>query len=230
MKLRYRDLKAILSEARAGRMDTYLRVIEEAEGAEDSKSHLEGASGDSLDEQVDKYLIQYETDAKKTDSETGAGGGGGLDVNLNASQMESIDWRDLVKGVIVEAGREDKDSQDPGDAAPGADDMTGEDTDKLGLDHIDVSKFADDVVRLIENYDSLLEVRSTLMRRAKGFLQKNYSDEVVNAFDDVMRDDHGMESGKDKFTVDAERFPAPSADRASGSAEPGAGGGGGAGA
>jgi hypothetical protein len=205
-------------------MDTYLHVLEEAEGAEDSKSHLEGASGDSLDQQVDKYLGQYESDAKKSDDALGAGDGMGID--LNTSQMESMDWRDLVKGVIIEAGQEDKDSQDAGDAAPGADEMTGAD-DKPGLDSLDVAKFADDVVRLIENYDSLLEVRSTLHRRAKAFLAKNYSEEVVNAFDDVMRDDHGMEAGKDKFTVDAERYPAPSAERASGSAEPGAGGGGG---
>ena len=44
-----------------------------------------------------------------------------------------------------------------------------------------------------------------------------------------MRDDHGLEAGADKGEINADKFPAPAADRANGSAEPGAGGGGAAG-
>jgi hypothetical protein len=221
MKMRMGDLRRIMVEARRGRMDTYLRVIEEApmETAPNPKARAEGASGDSLDQQVDKYINQYEAEAKKTENATGG---------PNTSQMEVIDWRDLVKGVIIEAGEGDKDSPDGGDAAPGAADMTGEDTDKLTLDDLDVAKFCDDIVRLMENYDSLLEVKNTLQRRARNFLQKNYNDEVLTAFDDVMRDDHGLVVGMDKQGIDDERFPAPPAARASGSAQPGVGGGGGA--
>ena len=222
------DLRRIMTEAKRGRMDTYLRVIEEApmEAPDDSQAHVTGASGDSLDEQVDKYLSQYESDSKKTDNTLQSPG-------ASAQQMESMDWRDLVKGIIVEspydmnqAGQGDKDAQGPDDAAPGADDMTGDDDDaqKLSMEDIDVAKFCDDVVRLIENYDSLLEVKATLMRRARNFLAKNYQEEVVTAFDNVLRDDHGMVPGQDKQSVDDERFPAPPAARASGSAEPGAGG------
>ena len=227
------DLRRIMLEARRGRMDTYLRVIEEdsvpTQAGVDSQSHAEGESGDSLDSQIDRYLTQYEGEAKKTDNSVTSPG--------TQAQMESMDWRALVKGVLIEspfmnqAGQGDKDSQDAGDDAPGADDMTGEsmDDDKLGPDDLDIAKFADDVVRLIENYDSLLEVRDTLFRRARNFLGKNYKDEVLEAFDNVMRDDHGMVPGQDKQSVDDERFPAPPAARASGSAEPGtAGGGGGA--
>jgi hypothetical protein len=87
-----------------------------------------------------------------------------------------------------------------------------------------VESFGNDVARLIENYDSLLEVRSTLLRRAKSFLQKNYSDDVVKAFEDTMRDDHSMEAGNSAMDIDDSRFTAPAADRANGSAEPGTGG------
>jgi len=226
-RMRMGDLRRIMTEARRGRMDTYLRVIEEAPEmpSTDSQSHVDDVSGDSLDRQVDRYLAQYESDAKKTDNSTAM---------PNASQMEALDWRDLVKGVIVEspfmnqAGQGDKDAEDPGDAAPGADDMTGDDdANKLTMEDLDIAKFADDIVRLIENYDSLLEVRSTLMRRARSFLKKNYNEEVLTSYDNVMRDDHGMVAGEDKQSVDDEQFPAPPAARAAGSAEPGAGGAGG---
>jgi hypothetical protein len=222
MKLRLGDLKRVLLEAKRGRMDTYLRILNEDEAPGDSQAHNEGASGDSLDEQVDRYLAQYEGDAKKTDGDNGTGAG------PSTSQMERLSWRDLVKGVagaplLIEAGQGDKDAEDAGDKAPGADELTGDDSTKLGLDHLDVAKFADDVVRLIDNYDSLLEVRSTLMRRAKSFLQKTYDDEVQKAFDDVLRDDHGMEPGANKGDVNADKYPAPAADRASGSAQAGGG-------
>jgi hypothetical protein len=101
----------------------------------------------------------------------------------------------------------------------------GEDSDKPGLDSIDVEKFANDVVRLVENYDSLLEIRSCLLRRSTDFLKKTYSDDVIKAFEDTLRDDHGMEAGTGKRDVDAERFTAPAADRANGSAQAGGGGG-----
>lgn len=223
MRLKMGDLRRIMTEAKRGRMDTYLRVIEEApmEAPEDSEAHVTGASGISLDEQVDKYMAQYETDAKKTDNSLQGPG--------STAQMERMDWRDLVKGVLIEAGQGDKDAQGADDAAPGADDMTGDDdSSKLSMEDLDVAKFCDDVVRLIENYDSLLEVKATLMRRARNFLQKNYNDEVLTAFDNVLRDDHGMVPGQDKQSVDDEKFPAPPAARASGSAEAGPGGGGGA--
>lgn len=187
---------------------------------DDSASHETGITGASLDSQVDRYLGQYEQDAKKADD-------GSDPMDPTSGQMESLDWRDLVKGrvILTEAGQDDKDAEDgPDDAAPGADAMTGADTEKPGVDKLDVEAFANDVVRLIENYDSLLEVRNTLLRRATAFLTKNYSDEVVMAFQDTMRDDHGMEAGKDKGEIESDRFPAPSADRASGSAAPGAGG------
>lgn len=181
---------------------------------DDSLSHQTGASGASLDAQVDRYLAEYESSSRKEDAEEMPG----------ASQMEALDWRDLLKGRLVEAGEEDKDDEGADDAAPGADAMTGEEDEGLGLDSLDVESFANDVARLIENYDSLLEIRSTLLRRAREFLEKTYDDEVVQAFEASMRDDHGMEAGNSPMDVSDDKFTAPAADRANGSAQPAAGG------
>jgi len=181
---------------------------------DDSVAHESGASGGSLDAQVDRYLSQYESAAKVAE---------GDDMGASVDQMESLDWRDLVKGrLITEAGEDDEPVEDPV-PAPGMDDDEG----KLGLDTLDVESFANDVVRLVENYDSLLEVRSTLIRRARKFLEKNYNDDVVQAFEDTLRDDHGLEAGASLGDVEAQKFVAPPAERAAGSAEPGPGGAGG---
>jgi len=88
-------------------------------------------------------------------------------------------------------------------------------TQQKDSDSIDVEKFTNDVVRLIENYDSLLEVQSTLVRRAHNFLIENgYTDDVVKLFETSLREQHGIVAGMVKGEVEAEDFVAPAADRA----------------
>jgi len=163
--------------------------------------------GDSLDAQVDRYLAQYEHAAGRAQGDEPA----------PVDQMESMDWNDLVRGCLVEAqGGDDADSSGP--------DEPVDPTPKLSTDSIDVEAFANSVARMVENYDSLLEVRSTLVRRARAFLAGTYDDEVLTAFDSSMRDDHGMEPGKSPDELAADASPAPAADRANGNAQPGPGG------
>lgn len=190
---------------------------------DDSFSHESGASGDSLDAQVDRYLGDYESSSRKVEGE---------EMGASVDQMESMDWRDLVKGRLINEAGEDEEGGEgedaaadapPPDPAAGA---VGDDAGKLGLETLNVEAFANDVARLIESYDSLLEIRSTLLRRASTFLKKTYTDEVVDAFENSMRDDHGMEAGSSPQDLEADKFTAPNADRAAGSAEPGMGGGG----
>lgn len=138
----------------------------------------EKESEDSLDNQVDRYLADYESEAK-------------------SSKKESKDWRSTVRRIL-EADEDENDSK--GDV-----ELTQED--------IDVSSFTNSVIRLIENYDSLLEVRNTLLRRSINFLEKSYNSEVIDAFKNSLREEHGIEIGKSKSEVEDD-FEAPPADRA----------------
>jgi len=144
----------------------------------------------SLDSQVDRYFSEYESEAK-------------------SAKNEGADFRRLLRRLLEAEG------DTTGNEAPAddGDDEAG-DPAKQGVDSIDLENFANSVVRLIENYDSLLEVRSTITRRAKNFLAKAYSEDVVEAFDKVMRDEHGIVPGESKIDVEDEEFPAPGADRA----------------
>ena len=124
------------------------------------------------------------------------------------SKQEGKDFRALTRRIVSEAEGDDQASGVPG---------------KLSGDNIDVESFANSVARMIDNYDSLLEVRSTLARRAKNFLLKSYDEEVVASFMRCMREDHGIVPGENKGDIDAEEYPAPTADRAgSGGEGPGA--------
>ncbi len=147
-------------------------------------------NGTSLDAQVDRYLNEYEQEAK-------------------SAKQEGKDFRSLIKRLM----REDV-GDDASEAPPG----------KASINDIDVESFANSVVRLIDNFDSLLEVRSTLVRRAENFLDKVYDEEVKKEFSRVMSEQHGIEPGKSPESVADDQFPAPPAARAGdGGAGPGAG-------
>lgn len=176
------DLKRMLKEA-GEETDTV--------GADSTPPKTEpmGETGISLDAQVDKYLNEYEQEAK------------------NAKQ-EGKDFRTMMKRLM----REDEGT----DAAA----QTG---GKASVNDIDLESFCNSVVRLIDNYDNLIEVRSTLVRRAGNFLAKVYDQDVTKEFSRVMRDEHGMEPGKSHQDVEDDQHPAPPAARAGeGGSGPGA--------
>lgn len=148
------ELKALLRESLNG-------VIVEAD--EDEKSdeatqeeqpqqEVDRDVGDSIDAQVDKYLIGYESSAK-------------------ASMNEGLDFRAMTYSFLNE------ESVDTGNG-------------------IDVHSFASDVARLIENYDSLLELKDTILKRATNFLKKVYDQTVVDQFTEVMDEQFELKDGE----------------------------------
>lgn len=192
--------RSVLAEAR--------RQLREAdENASDEKKPEEGE--DSLDDQVDRYLTDYEKEAK-------------------AAKNEGKDWRSTVKRLLGEAeDDEEGEDEEAGDEGDEGGDEGGDLGDepikapKMKTGDIDMGSYVNSVVRLINNYDNLLEVRNTILRRAANFLGKLYDEETVLAFNEELSSSHGLEIGKSKREKDYEDFPAPPADRAGGSGSPG---------
>ena len=139
---------------------------------------------------------------------------------------EGFDFRSMTRSFLSTASRNlleaegDEEEEKPADET--GDEEKPEEKKKLSAEDIDIEEFASSVVRLIDNYDSLLEVRNTLARRAMNFLSDNYSPDVVSQFKIVLEDEHDITVGKSKADEEDNEFPAPAAARA------GSGGGGGA--
>jgi hypothetical protein len=125
------------------------------------------------------------------------------------SKKEGRDFRALTRRLVSEADEDDA-----------TDDIN--EPSKQSADALDMESFVNSVVRLIENYDSLLEVRSTIARRAMNFIAKSYEPDVVESLKRTLRDDHGLVPGESALDVSDEEFQAPPADRAG--ASPGGGG------
>lgn len=143
---------------------------------------------DSLDQQVDDFFIDYEADAKP-------------------KKNESVDFRSMTRGFLTTLSEAEGDE---------AEEKPEEPKKKLTSEDIDVERFAANVVRLIDNYDSLLEVRNTLARRAINFLNENYEADVANEFKIVLEDQHDIVIGKSKYSQEDEEYPAPPAERSGG--------------
>lgn len=153
--------------------------------------------GDSLDAQVDRMFNGYEKSAK-------------------TAKVEGKDWRRTVRRLVSEA--EDEETTDDSEESQKSD--VTEEPPKLSLDDLDVEAFVNDVARLINNTENLLEVRSTLARRAENFLKRNYDEEVVDAAKSALREQHGIVVDMTDMERKSEDFVAPRA----GEAGPGGGG------
>lgn len=141
------------------------QFLTEAEGSNKKPGKKFSDDSDSLDTQVDRFLISYEKEAKNI-------------------KTESRDFRSLVRRILVEADEDEKKDSEKSDNSV-----------KLGVEDINVESFAESVVRLIDNYENLLEVRDTLIRRSQKFLEKNYKEDVVSEFLSILREQFDIEVG-----------------------------------
>jgi len=118
-------------------------------------------------------------------------------------KKESFNFRSAIRQFLSE-----------GEDEP---DKTGK---KLTVEDIDIPNFVNNVVRLVTNYDKLLEIQDTILKRASNFLGENYDDTTVQAFKDALLDAYSIEI--EKSTKDREEDYAPPRAGAAGPA--GAGG------
>ena len=195
--IRFVDPYATTNESRALR-SIVASLLREADKEENPEEGV-----DSLDSQIDKYLSDYEAEAKN-------------------AKNENLDFRMLTRRFLIEAGEdEESDEEDKGDEEGGEETEADKEPEKLAAEDINVKSFVTDVMRLVDNYDSLLEVRNTILRRAVNFLAKNYDTDVVDGFNSELLETYGVEIGKSQKDEE-EDHQAPSA------AEAGPMGGGGA--
>ena len=163
------------------------------EAAEEQKPEKEKGE-DSLDIQVDRLLSSYEEEARN-------------------SKTEGFNYGMMARRFIFEAEEEeDKDKDKDKQEAVAPEKLTGED--------LNMQSFVTDVMRLVDNYDNLLEIRNTLLRRAANRLAKNYEADVLAAFKESLLESYGVEIGQSESEKEDE-YQAPRA----GAAGPMGGGG-----
>lgn len=151
------------------------------DAGEDGEQQAAMPDGASLDSQVDRQLIGFEKEA------SGKG--------LHAENRDAL--RGMTRRFLL---READDA--PKVPADAGDDEGGEE--------FDPAAFAGMVARLVENFDTVIDVRQTLARRALGFLRRGRKPDEVEAVKAALSEEHGI----DTELTDEEReadFTAPPA-------------------
>jgi len=150
---------------------------------------------DSVDDQIDALLLRYETSSIRSEA------------SLNES-LKSLNLRFLLEQEDEAAPPddpvEDEAIEDEVEAEDEAEDEVVEPSgsenisvtkpaDAQAVPDLDIDKFANRVVRLLNNYKSLLNVEEAVLNRAKTFLDENYGDTFVQAFSDTLVQTYGIE-------------------------------------
>jgi len=162
---------------------------------------------DSVDDQIDSFIIKFERDSVVSDNEKESDS---LDESLRMLSLKILMEQDEVEeeeeeDVDIEdepledepAEEEEEDVEDPEPA--GSEDVEAdapEVTPKLPLD---VDAFTKRIARLAMNSEKLLDVKTTVINRAMNFIIDNYDQAHVDKMKEILDSqfDFNLDGGKD---------------------------------
>lgn len=126
----------------------------------------------SLDMKVDNYLMKYEKESLPTQQTYAVPG---TDLGM------SMEFKKIAKRLISEAEGEDP-AADPMADPAALGDGSGEDAPvpaaaqppTVENPRFNVRNFSQSIARLVLNYEGLLDPRTTILNRARAYVEKNY--------------------------------------------------------
>lgn len=159
----------------------------------------------SLDQKVDRYLIRYERESIPTQSVYE----GKLFERKRLLQLSGIILKeqeetpdepedeagdDMDLGGGDEAGGMDFDfgGGDEAGGAPGGEAGGAGGQPVMRTPRIDISSFASAVARLVENYDQLLDPKTTILNRARTYILNNYNEATAEQLMVILRDNFNL--------------------------------------
>jgi len=138
-------------------------ILEEMEAQLDEKLRL---PADSVDDQIDALLIKFESESIKTESVTRS-----------------------LSALLFEAPEDD---DEEGPSAVGSEERDQELSAEPIKPPVEIDQFTKKVVRLLENYESLLDIKTVIINRARNYLIENYDEAAADALEDTLDTDYGI--------------------------------------
>jgi len=157
------------------------------------KQRARPAAG-SVDDQIDALLLRYESASIRKEP------------SLNES-LKNLNLRFLLEQDEEEPPAEEIPAEEPPAEEPPAEEPPAEEPDPAGsedmkvtspadeqkIPDLDVDKFTMRVVRLVNNYNNLLNIEESIINRAKHFLDENYGEVFVQDFLNNLSSKYGLE-------------------------------------
>jgi len=162
------------------------RIIkEEMASTTDAKTRL---STTSVDDQIDSLFIGYEKTSIKTERRI----------------------RSLAQLMFEAPEDEEPVDEEPADEEPADEEPTSVGSDERDEEWsaepkrppIDIDQFVLHVVRLVENYNSLLDIPTVIVQRAQNYIDVNYDEAAAQDFQDKLETNHGISLNPKDNTTD----------------------------
>lgn len=171
----------------------------------------------SLDQKVDRYLVRYEREAIPTSSmyntelvaqnnevPTASTNPSGNNTGGLTSAPPVKENRGLLSSLLFEAPEDEPPI--PEEPAAGGGDLFGGGADAGGggepsapktppvidTPKMNMNNYARAVARLINNYEALLDPKTTILARAKEYIRVNYDEATAKMFTEVMEQTYNM--------------------------------------
>lgn len=155
-------------------------------------------AADSVDDQIDALLLRYESSSiRKGDSINESLKKLNLRFLLEQEEPPEEPAEDSEEPAAEEPPAEEpvEDSEEPDPS--GSDDMSvTSPAPRQKVPDLDIDKFTSRVVRLMNNYESLLNIEESIVNRAKSFLDENYGEAFVYEFVNNLSNQYGLETAE----------------------------------
>lgn len=139
----------------------------------------------SLDMKVDNYFMKYEKESLPTQQTYAVPG---TDTGFSMEEGFLKIWQQL----ITEAADDAPDTSMPGTEGDSPVAPAQPPAPKVSNPRFNVSNFTQSVARLVLNYDGLLDPKTTIMNRARAYLEKNYDAGVAKQMMEILDREFGM--------------------------------------
>jgi len=174
-------------------------------GAADSEITVKKPSSDSVDYQIDQFLIGYERDAIQAADE------GDMFESLETKSLDFLleqeedPFAEDEEDPFADDAGGDEEGAEEGEAEEEVDEEVPDDAASikatepadLPTPKMNMSEFVSNVNRLLANYDSLLDTRTVIVNRAKNYLEENYGEVHVSKFEEIINQDGRLDIAQD---------------------------------
>ena len=186
-------------------------------GTPQSQLRTKRLSDDSIDDQIDQFILDFESRSIKNDNEELFESLKNKSLKYLFEQDEDFeeDFEEEVEEpdeefdaeeVASEVGEEGEDESEEPDPA-GSEKASDVEAVSLPVPNIDMDKFVQSVVRLTYNYESLLDLPTVIINRAKNFLFENYGEKHVRMYEDTLNTEYNFDVKKfDRQELEDDNF------------------------
>lgn len=191
-----KEMSTIIEQAEEAPKESGVDTPDSAMNLREPKARARPAAG-SVDDQIDALILRYESASIRKEASLNESLKN-LNMRFLFEQEEEPPPEDPPPGDLAggDAGGEtppEDDTPEEQNPATSQDMKVTSPADDQNTPDLDIDKFTTRVVRLVNNYQNLLNIEESIINRTKNFLDENYGEVFVQEFLDNLSSKYGLE-------------------------------------